>query len=422
MRELPETSTARERRHPSADIVGLLSDGEFLRVWGGGTLLGIVRWLETLAVGIFVIDVTGSAATVALVGFARMLPMLLLGAVIGTLAGRLRWRTLLMVSVAVTGLSAATLATLAFSGSLAIWHIALGSFLTGVLWTADFPVRRTLIADIAGQERIGTAMALDSSTNHVTRLLGSALGGFLVGSVGLEGTYLLGTALYGIVFVLLAGLRLADNLAPADRIGVLADTLVGLRGITAERYLIAVLAVTAIFNMFGFAYTSMVPVIGRQSLHADAFSIGLLASTEALASLTAALLLATVGFRRHVSAIYVFGVLIFMIGILVFALSSNYWLSLAVMLMTGATWGGFSVTQSTLILLASPSNIRSRAMGVLAICIGLAPLGMLHLGWLAERLGASTAVAISAAEGVVAMILVMLFYPRILSRELPRHE
>ena len=197
MRELPETSAASERRHPRADIVGLLSEGDFLRVWGGGALLGIVRWLETLAVGIFVIDVTGSAATVALVGFARMLPMLLLGAVIGTLAGRLRQRTLLMASVAVTGLSAATLATLAFAGSLAIWHIALGSFLAGVLWTADFPVRRTLIADIAGQERIGTAMALDSSTNHVTRLLGSALGGLLVGGVGLEGTYLLGTVLYG---------------------------------------------------------------------------------------------------------------------------------------------------------------------------------------------------------------------------------
>ena len=221
---------------------------------------------------------------------------------------------------------------------------------------------------------------------------------------------------------MLAGLRLADKPAPANRIGVLADTLVGLRGITAERYLVAVLAVTAIFNMFGFAYTSMVPVIGRQTLHADAFSIGLLASAEALASLSAALLLATVGFRRYVSVIYVFGVLIFMIGIMVFALSSNYWLSLAVMLMTGATWGGFSVTQSTLILLASPPNIRSRAMGALAICIGLAPLGMLHLGWLAEHLGASTAVAISAAEGTVAMILVMLLYPRILSRELPRRE
>ncbi len=422
MPEAPETSADEERRHSRADIVDLLSDRDFLRVWGGGALLGIVRWLEALAVGIYVIDVTGSAAAVAFVGFARMLPMLLFGAVIGTLAGRLRRRTLLLASVAITGLSTATLAVLAFTGSLAVWQIAVGSFLAGVLWTADFPVRRTLIADIAGQARIGTAMALDSSTNHVTRLLGSAMGGFLVGGVGLGGTYLLGTVLYGIVFVLLAGMRLADQPAPADRIGLLADTLGGLRGITAERYLVAVLVVTVIFNIFGFAYTSMLPVIGRQTLHADAFAIGLLASTEALASLAAALLLATVGFRRRVGAIYAFGVLIFMAGVLVFALSSNYWLSLAVMLVTGAAWGGFSVTQSTLMLLASPPAVRSRAMGALAICIGLAPFGMLHLGWLAERLGAPTAVAISAAEGAVAVILVMGVFPRILSRDLPRRE
>ena len=75
---------------------------------------------------------------------------------------------------------------------------------------------------------------------------------------------------------------------------------------------------------------------------------------------------------------------------------ANYWLSLAVMVITGAAMGSFSVTQSTLVLLISPSALKARAMGVLAICIGLCPLGMLHLGWMAEHLGTPVAVAMSA--------------------------
>lgn len=401
------------------EIAALLADGDFTRVWGGGALLGVVRWLETLAVGIFVIDLTGSAAAVAAVGFTRMLPLLLLGAVAGTLAGRFSRRTLLLAAAAAAGLFALVLGLLALVGVIAVWQIALGSFLTGVLWATDFPIRRTLLADIAGQERISAAMALDSATNHITRLLGAGLGGLLLGAVGLEGAYLLGAAMYGLVVVLLWGIPQDGAPASGFHRNLLADTVAGLRVIATERFLLAVLAVTVIFNFFGFAYTSMVPVIGRTTLHADAFAIGLLASTEAAASLVVTLVFAALAPRRGLGALYAFGVLAFMGGVLIFALSPSYWLSLAVMMVTGAAWGAFSVTQSTLVLLASSPALRARAMGALVLCVGLAPLGMLHLGWLAEHLGAPAAVAISAAEGAIAVIAVMVFFSGILKPDLP---
>lgn len=402
-----------------ADIAALLADSDFMRIWGGGALLGVVRWLETLAVGIFVIDLTGSAAAVAAVGFMRMLPMLLFGAVAGTLAGRFSRRTLLLSGAGAAGLFALLLGLLALMDAIAVWQIALGSFLTGILWTTDFPIRRTLLADIAGQERISAAMALDSATNHVTRLLGAGLGGLLLGAVGLEGAYLLGAAMYGVVVVLLWGIERGDAPTSGYHRNLLADTVGGLRVIATERFLMAVLAVTVIFNFFGFAYTSMVPVIGRTTLHADSFAIGLLASTEAAASLIITLVFAALAPRRGLGALYVFGVLAFMGGALIFALSPNYWLSLAIMVVTGAAWGAFSVTQSTLVLLASAPMLRPRAMGALVLCVGLAPLGMLHLGWLAEHLGAPAAVAISAVEGAVAVIAILVLFPRILRPELP---
>lgn len=411
--------TFQGRTTAGSDIAALLADGDFMRLWSGGALLGIVRWLETLAVGIFVIDLTGSAAAVAAVGFTRMLPLLLLGAVAGTMASRFNRRILLLAGAVAAGFFSLLLGLLALMGVIAVWQIALGSFLTGILWTTDFPIRRTLLADIAGQERISQAMALDSATNHVTRLLGAALGGLLLGAVGLEGAYLLGAAMYAVVVLLLRGIARGDAPTSGYHRNLLADTVGGLRVIAAERFLMAVLAVTVIFNFFGFAYTSMVPVIGRTTLHADSFAIGLLASTEAAASLIITLAFAALAPRRGLGALYTFGVLAFMGGALIFALSSSYWLSLAIMVVTGAAWGAFSVAQSTLVLLASTPMLRPRAMGALVLCVGLAPLGMLHLGWLAEHLGAPAAVAISAVEGAVAVIAILVLFPRILRPEPP---
>lgn len=407
------------RRWSGADVAALLADGDFARVWTAGALLGVVRWLEALAIGIFVIDRTGSAAAVAVVGFARMLPMLLLGAPMGALTGRFRRRSLLLAATAAAGLAALILGGLALAGAVAVWQIALGSFLTGILWTADFPARRTILADIAGPARTGTAMALDSTTGHVTRLLGAALGGLLIGAVGLAGAYLLGAATYALVVVLLKGLSAGDAPAPGPHRGLWTDTLGGLREVTAERFLRVVLVVTVIFNFFGFSYTSMVPVIGRGTLHADAFSVGLLVSAEAIASLVTSLALAALTPRRWLGALYAGAVLAFLAGVLAFALSPAYAISLAAMTLTGLAWGVFSMAQSTVMLLASPPRLKARAMGTLAICIGLAPLGMLHLGWLAECLGAPAAVAISAIEGAVALVAVAALYPRLLGPELP---
>jgi len=407
---------------PGSGVAALMADGDFVRLWGGGALLSVVRWIETLAVGIFVIDLTGSAAAVAAVGFMRMLPLLLLGAVVGALAGRFRRRTLLLAGAGGCGLVALLLGLLALAGAIAVWQIALGAFLGGVLWTTDFPVRRTLMADIAGHERISAAMALDAATNHVTRLLGAGLGGLLVGALGLEGAYLLGAAMYAVAVGLLWGVRRGEAPASAAHRNLLVDALGGLRVVAAERFLLAVLAVTVIFNFFGFAYTAMVPVIGRMSLRADAFAIGLLASAEAAASLAITLAFAALAPRRGLGALYAASVLAFMAGVLVFALSSSYGLSLAVMALTGAAWGGFSVTQSTLMLLVAPPALRARAMGALAICVGLAPLGMLHLGWLAEHLGAPLAVALSAAAGAVAVIAVVACFPRLVRPDLPGAE
>ncbi len=140
----------------------------FRRLWIIGALSGTVRWLEMLAIGIYVFNTTGSPLQVALLTFVRMVPMALFGAPVGAIAERINRKLLLAIGLAALTASSATLGVLMIVGAIELWHIALGAFLNGVVWTSEFPVRRNMLGEIAGMDRIGAAMGIDSATNNAT--------------------------------------------------------------------------------------------------------------------------------------------------------------------------------------------------------------------------------------------------------------
>jgi MFS family permease len=170
---------AAARLEPAAPR-GLLADASFLRVWLCGTLSGVLRWLELLAISLFVLEQTGSPFLVALLTVLRMAPMLLFGILAGALADRYDRRRLLIAALVVLALASAVLAVLAASGRITLWQIALGTFLGGMFWSTEFPVRRTLLGEIAGPARLSRAMALESATGNATRMVGPVLGGVLM--------------------------------------------------------------------------------------------------------------------------------------------------------------------------------------------------------------------------------------------------
>ena len=176
----------------------LLRDGQFLRIWVTGGFIGTMRWLEILMIAVYTLEVTGSALVVALMMLARALPMFLFGAITGAIAERINRKAMMIFALFGAGAVSATLGSLAITGRIEIWHVALGAFLAGMVWTMEFPVRRTMLVEIAGRHGVGTAMSLDSATTNGTRMLGPALGGLLFEPTGLPGAYLLGAVLYGL--------------------------------------------------------------------------------------------------------------------------------------------------------------------------------------------------------------------------------
>lgn len=392
-------------------MLALLADADFRRVWVVGGVLGALRWLELLAVGVYVLEETRSPSMVALITVVRLAPMFLFGLPLGAIADRYERKTLLLLGLAVLALASIVQGALALAGQLTLWQIAIGAFLNGVVFAADYPVRRIITGEIAGIDRLGQAMALESATSNATRMLGPALGGLLLETIGLQGAYFLGAVLYLVGIVMILPLAYRSTRFEGQSRNILSTLREGWRFVRSRRVIVGTLLVTVVVNFWGFAYITMVPVIGERVLGLSAFPIGLLMSTEGLGALAGALLVTPFFRPPAYTRVYLVSSCVFLLAVLVFALSGWFPLSLLINLVCGISLAGFSVMQSTIMFMVARPEVRSRVMGVLTVAIGAGPIGMLHLGWLADWLGAALAVQVMAVEGLIALALIAILWP-----------
>lgn len=389
----------------------LLRQRDFRFIWLAGALAGVMRWLEVPVVGLWVYQATESPLQVSLVLFLRLLPNLLFGAVTGAVADRFNRKNLFLAGLLVLSIAFIALGLLAFSGALSVWHVALGVFVSGCFWSTEFPVRRNLLGELAGISRLGTAMGLDAATTNATRMAGPLAGGLLFEMYGIQGTYFFAAVLFtaSAILVLSASYR-----APTAAVGdwrILSNVLDGLRFVRSSRTIRAVLLLTLVMNVFALPYQTMVPVIGRSTLSLDPFGVGMLFAAEGLGALVAALLIAYRATPRYFTRIYLGGSVLFSASVLMFSLCGSYAASLPLLLIAGLGFAAFGSMQGTLVFACSPPRYRRRVSGVLAVSIGSAPVGILHLGLLAEHLGAATAVAVSQFECLLALAAVAYFVP-----------
>ena len=375
---------------------------DFWRLWYVGLIVSTVRWVETIAVGVVVYQRTDSAFLVSMMTMLRLLPMGLFGAFLGALAERFdRGRTLFIVVLLMSTTSVA-LVILDRTGQLEIWHLAFASFVNGCGWCTDNPVRRVMIGEIVGRERMGTAMSLDVGASNASRMVGPVVGGLLLAGPGIQGAFVLSVLLY--LTALLAVLTIRSRIPRAAGSGaVLARIGEGLALVRTDKRLVGVLVVTVIYNIFAWPFTSMIPVIGRDRLYLGPEGVGLLATMDGIGAFVGALLLTLWLTARWYARAYLGGVIAYMIAVVIFALVQSPLLAGGALLVTGVAGAAFATMQATLVYLASPPDMRSRILGVLTVCIGTGPIGFVWLGWLADRIGSHHATAVTGVLGLLAM-------------------
>ena len=391
-------------------MTALWSLGDFRRLWFVGFVICVVRWLETLAFGLFAYQVTGSAFVVAMLTMLRLLPMGLFGAFLGAAAERFERRRALILVVATSMAMTLVLAVLASLGAIEVWHLALASFINGVGWASDHPVRRMMIGDVVGAERIGSALSIDTATNNATRVLGPMLSGVLLARYGIAGVFWFGLALYAASVV--AALRIAapGRSAAVGRSSFITSIREGLAWVRRDRSLVGVFAITVIFNVFGWPFNSMVPVVGTDYLRLEAKGVGLLASCDGVGGLIGAVVVAALVRPAWYGRLYVGSVALYLVAVIGFVTATAVPVAAVCLFLTGMCGAGFAVLQATLVYRAAPVEMRARLLGVLSVCIGTAPIGFLYLGFLGDLLTARWGTVALAAQGFLAFLLTRRYW------------
>lgn len=389
----------------------LLRLPDFLRLWLVGASANAMRWLELLASGLFTYEVTGSALAVTAVVAARQLPQLLFGAFAGAISEAVNRKLIVMLALMVPAAVATVLATLATTGHLALWHVALGNLVSGMMWATEMSTRRRMVGEVAGPHRIVHAIALDSATSAGTRMIGPLLGGLAFEWLHMKGAYTV-TALvqFGGAFVL-AGLvhpQVTRRLALAR---IPAEIAEGFAYARTRPTIMLVFAITIVTNAFAFAYSGLVAPLGLGEFHVSPTLVGLLAAAEPLGCLLTGAMMAA-GLLRLDShgdrrLAFAGGSALFLVMLIGMALSPSYWLAVALLVIGGFGTAGFSNMQTTLMLTEAPAEMRSRLMGIVTVCIGTGPLGVVAAGVLSDHMGPRGAVLVMASVGLFITLLLV---------------
>ena len=390
-------------RGPRSGAWALLSSPAFVRLWAIGGCINTMRWFEMLTAALFTLDATGSGLAVAVVSAARTMPMLLLGAFAGVMSEAVDRRRVLLIGQIISGLASAMIAVLAVFSIARPWHVGVAALVAGTVWSTEMSTRRRMVGECVESAHVPRALALDTVTNSITRLIGPMAAGAAYQTMGLAGAYTISACVYLMAVILIAGLthrqtsrRIVLSHIPRD----LAEGFVFARG---HLIIGGVLAVTIAMNLLGFCYSALVAPIGRQVFMVSPTLTGMLAGAESFGALLGGLWLTSGDPRLSGRTLMVGGSLLFLVCVILMPFAPVFPLACTLLVIGGFGSAAFANMQTSLIVLHAPPHIRSRLMGLLTVCIGSGPLGILLIGMLADHFGPLVAVDIMAVTGLVAV-------------------
>ena len=385
----------------------------YRRLWMAGWVWYVNRMMEMAVLSWLVLELTDSPSQVALVGVFRMAPMFLLGLVAGSFSDRFPRKYVMISTQIVNVIVVGGMLAVLVRGGVEPWHAYLATFLTGSAWAVDFSARRAYFAEIFRGDALTNAISLDVVALTGSSIVGPLFAGTIIELIDFSGSYALMFGLYLAAGWVLFTIPKTQSMG-MEKEPVLRQLKESVTALVTNRALLAALTITVSLNFFGFPFLTMVPVIGRDVLGANAFLYGVLAGAAGIGSLTGAIIIASRQIRNH-GQVYSLGSA-FMLAILVlFSLSEWYPVSLVLLMVAGLGMAGFATMQPTIALRAVGPEMRGRAMGAIALGIGASPLGMLTVGWMAEpeNLGPQMALAVLTGAGFVVIMALRFMLPEL---------
>ncbi len=398
---------------PTRGMFRALRHRDYRLFWTGNFLSNIGTWMQNLAQGWLVLQITNSVFLLGLVGFTSSFPTLAFTLIGGVIADRANRRHMLMLMQAVLMVMAFLLSALTFLQVVTVHQILVISFVSGLATALSAPAYQALVPELVPASDLTNAIAMNSAQFNLSRLLGPLFAGLALAQIGSAGCFFLNAVSFLALLYALQQLRL--GLPPHDPgEGFWQPLADGFRYIHRQRIMRTLMGLVALASLCAMPYVTLMPAFARDVLHLGPEGLGYLMGAAGAGALTGALLLARFGDSPRKGARLVRGFLILYSALIVFTLSRHPALSLVALFVAGAAVVTAVPTVNNLLQVYVAPEMRGRVMSMHATAfLGFAPIGSLISGALAHYLGAPGALATLCAAALVATLLVRLRMPEI---------
>jgi MFS family permease len=387
---------------------------DFALLWTSLTITASGQWLQQITLSWLVFDMTGSALQLGTINGLRMLPFLFTSLIAGVLADRIDRRRLMLATQLYLAVITLAMALLLLSGRAAVWHLYVFTFISGLGWSFTMPVRSALVPALVPRAELMNAIALSSATFNIARVIGPAIGGLLLATVGGGGNFLVQAGMYAVVIGLVATMRVPPVSAAESRrageTGVWASLLEGLRYIRGNRLVVTLLLLSLVTMLVGMPYQSLLPVFAKDVHQIGSGGLGLLMACSGVGAIAGTLAIAGAGDFPYKGRVQLLALGATGVALALFGQASWLPLALVFLILTGGCQMMGMTLNQTLLQTSITDEMRGRVSSVHMLDAGLMPLGSLAAGGLAEALGAPAAVTVMGMvlAGIAALALLRL--------------
>jgi len=388
------------------------------RLFYAGQAVSLVgTWMQQVAQGWLVLQLTNDAFALGMVAAAQFLPVMFLGLFGGVAADAIPKRNGLIATQVTSAALALILGVLVVTGHVQVWQVLVLALALGVVNAFDMPIRQSFVVEMVGREDIASAVGFNSALFNGTRIVGPAVAGLLIAAVGIAPCFFLNAVSYLAVVVGLLFMRsseLIDHARP-NRPGSLHEVgtqlAEGLRYVRATPVILLAVCLVGVVSLTALNNTVLLPLTARDLLGGGAAVYGFLGAASGIGSLISALSMAF-GQRPTIKLLLI-GAGSLGLSMVLLGFSTSLLISLLIMVLAG--WGliAMAATTNTIIQLTVPDELRGRVMSVYTtIFAGASPIGALLAGAIAASAGVAVALQLGGAAALVAVGVAALLVRR----------
>ncbi len=397
---------------PGAERFGALAYREYRLLWIGLIISNTGSWMATLAQGWLVVELAPKPALapfyLGIIGFVRAIPVVLLSGVAGAVADRMDKRRLLLVTQCVLGLAALVLAVLAQLHIVRIWHVVLMAAISAAALSFDAPSRQSMVPLLVGPRELMNAIGLNSAAFNGPGIIGPAIGGILVSTVGVADTFYLNALSYGAVLVALAMMSPKPPVVVARREGIWHELIEGLQYVRRQPSILTLFTLALLVSVVARPYIQLLPAFVKTTIVGGPDSLGALMAASGGGALAGSIATAFIGNKRHRGTVAITCALLAGLALFGFSLTRTILAGAVVLVALGAAIMLFMGMTNTLLQLYTALEVRGRVMALYTmVFLGFMPFGSWLLGTVAALTTLPLTLGVAGLAVAVASLVVM---------------